>query len=226
MIEPGHQSISVRRQCQLVGLNRSSYYYEPATDTALNLELMRLIDEQYLETPFYGGPRMTQCLRRKGYAINRKRVARLMQQMGLQAIYPKPRTTLGGQAHRIYPYLLRDLEVSYPNQVWCSDITYVPMPRGFMYLVAVMDWFSRYVLSWELSNTLDGRFCLHALRQALELGCPEIFNTDQGVQFTANEFTSSLEACGVQSVWTVVAVAWTTSSSSDCGDQSSMRTST
>ena len=198
MIEPSHLDISVRRQCELIGLNRSTYYYELATDSEFNLKLMRLIDEQYIKTPFYGWPRMTACLRRQGYEVNHKRVARLMQQMGLQAIYPKPKTTMGGQGHKIFPYLLRDLEVTYPNQAWCADITYVPMHQGFMYLVAVMDWFSRYVLSWELSNTLDGRFCLDALKQALELGRPEIFNTDQGVQFTASEFTGHLEDSGVR----------------------------
>jgi len=159
---------------------------------------MRRIDEQYLHTPFCGWLRMTAQLRRQGYAVNGKRVRRLMQRMGLQAIYPKPRTTVAAKDHQIYPYLLRDLEITQPNQVWSADITYVPMQHGFMYLVAVLDWFSRYVLAWQLSNTLDGHFCLDALQQALRLGTPAIFNTDQGVQFTASDFTSQLEAAGIR----------------------------
>jgi putative transposase len=159
---------------------------------------MRLIDEQYLQTPFYGWPRMTVALQRQGYAINHKRVRRLMQKMGLQAIYPKPKTTVAGEAHKIYPYLLRGLKLTQPQQVWSADITYIPMPRGFMYLVAVIDWFSRYVLAWQLSNTLDGAFCLDALQQALLWGKPTIFNTDQGRQFTASAFTGYLEREEIQ----------------------------
>jgi putative transposase len=154
---------------------------------------MRLLDEQYLKTPFYGWRRMAICLERLGYTLNPKRIRRLMRIMGLEAIYPKRRTTVPAKDHQVYPYLLRELEVVAPNQVWCTDITYVPMARGFMYLVAVMDWFSRYVLSWELSNTLDGAFCLTALRSALHRGRPQIFNTDQGSQFTARAFTDILE---------------------------------
>jgi len=202
MIEREHAELSVRRQCapegHPVGLNRSTLYYEPAQESALNLELMRLMDEQYLKTPFYGWPRMLAYLRRCGYAINHKRVRRLMQTMGLQAIYPKPKTTVSGTAHKIYPYLLRGLEITHTNQVWSADITYIPMPRGFMYLVAVIDWFSRYVLAWQLSNTLDGGFCLDALQQALLWGKPEVFNTDQGVQFTAGTFTGYLETAEIQ----------------------------
>lgn len=198
MIEPNHPDLSIRRQCELVGLNRSTYYYEPAGESEFNLHLMRLIDEQYLKTPFYGWPRMTAYLRRKKYPVNHKRVQRLMQKMGLQAIHPKRKTSVAGQEHKIYPYLLRNLEITHPNQVWSTDITYVPMQHGFMYLVAIMDWFSRYVLAWQLSNTLDGRFCLDALQQALLLGQPDIFNSDQGVQFTALEFTGCLEAAGVR----------------------------
>lgn len=198
MIESRHFQISVRRQCELIGLHRSSYYYEAATESALNLELMRLIDEQFMKTPFYGWPRMTEHLRRQGYLVNHKRVRRLMQLMGLEAICPKPKTSLADRQHRVYPYLLRNLEISHPNQVWCADITYIPMYQGFMYLVAIMDWFSRYILAWELSNTLDGRFCMDALRQALLSGQPGIFNTDQGVQFTAVEFTGCLESAGVR----------------------------
>ena len=198
MIEPNHPNLSIRRQCELLGLNRSSYYYAPAGESAFNLHLMRLIDEQYLRTPFYGWPRMTAYLRREGYAVNHKRVQRLMQIMGLQALHPKRRTSLPGQGHKIYPYLLRGLEITHPNQVWSADITYVPMQQGFMYLVAILDWFSRYVLAWQLSNTLDGWFCLDVLQQALRLAQPAIFNTDQGVQFTALAFTGRLEAAGVR----------------------------
>ena len=198
MIEREHADLSVRRQCELVGINRSTFYYEPAQESALNLELMRLMDEQYLKTPFYGWPRMLAHLQRCGYAINHKRVRRLMQTMGLQAIYPKPKTTVTAKAHKIYPYLLRGLEITRINQVWSADITYIPMPRGFMYLVAVIDWFSRYVLAWQLSNTLDGGFCLAALQQALLWGKPQIFNTDQGVQFTAGTFTGHLETAEIQ----------------------------
>lgn len=169
MIEPNHALISVRRQCELLGLNRSTFYCQPAGESAENLHLMRLIDEQYLHTPFYGWPRMTAYLRRQGYAVNHKRIQRLMQLMGLQAIYPKPRTTVVNPEHRIYPYLLRDLEIVRPNQVWSTDITYVPMPQGFMYLTAVIDWYSRYILAWQLSNTQDGYFCRLALEQALAL---------------------------------------------------------
>jgi putative transposase len=159
---------------------------------------MRLIDEQYLKTPFYGWPRMTAHLRRQGHMVNHKRVQRLMRKMGLQAIYPKRRTTVPAQGHKVYPYLLRNLTITRPNQVWSTDITYIPMQRGFMYLVAIMDWYSRYVITWQLSNTLDGRFCLDALEQALAQGCPDIFNTDQGAQFTAQAFTSCLEAADIR----------------------------
>jgi putative transposase len=197
-VEPDHAGLSLRRQCQLIGLARSTYYYVPASESEFNLQLMRLIDEQYLRTPFYGWPRMTAHLHRQGYEVNHKRVQRLMQIMGLQAIYPKPKTTVSGQVHRVYPYLLRDLEIAQPNYVWSADITYVPMQHGFMYLVAILDWFSRYVLAWQLSNTLDCRFCLDALEQALLLGQPEIFNTDQGMQFTAQEFTAGLEKAGIR----------------------------
>jgi putative transposase len=198
MIESTHPELSIRRQCELLNLNRSTLYYQPAGESAENLQLMRLIDEQYLRTPFYGWPRMTATLRRAGHAVNHKRVQRLMNKMGLQAIYPKPKTSASGNGHKIYPYLLRHRELVRPNQVWSADITYVPMHQGFMYLVAIMDWFSRYVLAWQLSNTLDGYFCLDALQQALHKGQPEIFNTDQGAQFTAHEFTASLESANIQ----------------------------
>lgn len=198
MIEPDHPEISIRRQCELIGLNRSTAYHQPAGESEFNLQLMRLIDRQYTKTPFYGWPRMTAHLRRQGYLVNHKRIQRLMQVLGLQAIYPKPSTSKPAPGHRIYPYLLRGLEITRPNQVWSTDITYIPMARGFMYLTAVIDWYSRYVLSWQLSNTLDGQFCLVALRQALQQGTPDIFNTDQGAQFTAHAFINTVLAAGVQ----------------------------
>jgi len=182
----------------LVGLSRASYYYEAVPEDPLNLELMRRIDAQYLVTPFYGWPKMTVALRKQGYAVNGKRVRRLMRQMGLQAVTVRKRPATSTPGHRIYPYLLRDVVIERPNHVWCADITYVPMPRGFLYLVAVMDWFSRYVLAWELSNSLEGTFCRTVLQQALRRGTPVIFNTDQGSQFTAQPFTTLLETAGVQ----------------------------
>jgi putative transposase len=199
MIEASHAAISIRRQCDLIGLNRSTLYYHPAGESALNLELMRLIDEQYTKTPFYGWPRMTAQLQRLGYEVNHKRVQRLMQLMGLQAVYPKPRTTVPGKEHKIYPYLLRDLEISRPNHVWAADITYIRMHQGFMYLVAIMDWATRKVLSWRLSNTLDADFCVEALREALSrFPTPKIFNTDQGSQFTSEDFTGVLRDRGIR----------------------------
>jgi putative transposase len=197
MIELNHPRLSVRRQCELMGLSRSSVYYQPACETAENLHLMRRMDEQYLKTPFYGSRRMTVWLNRQGCAVNRKRVQRLMRLMGLEAIYPRPRTSIVNPSHKIYPYLLRDLAIIHPHQVWSTDITYIPMPQGFMYLVAILDWYSRYVLSWRLSNTLEGSFCLEALAEALALGKPRIFNSDQGVQFTSLEFTGRLETAGI-----------------------------
>jgi len=198
MIELNNPSLSVRRQCELIGLNRSTLYYTPAKESGLNLRLMRLIDEEYTRRPFYGRPRLTAYLRRLGYEINPKRVRRLMQRMGLEAIYPRPRTTVASASHKKYPYLLRELEISRPNQVWSADITYVPMMLGFMYLMAIIDWYSRYVIAWELSNTLDSDFCVSALRRALVSSRPEIFNTDQGVQFTAQSFTTILEEGGIR----------------------------
>jgi putative transposase len=189
--------LSVRRQCELLGLSRSSLYYEPGGEGAEDLRLMRRIDEQYTARPFYGSRRMTVWLTEQGEEVNRKRVQRLMRVMGLEAIYPKPRLSLAGKGHRIYPYLLRGVKVERRDQVWSTDITYVPMASGFMYLAAVIDWFSRYVIGWRLSNTLDGSFCLELLEDALRAGKPEVFNTDQGVQFTAAAFTGRLEAAGV-----------------------------
>jgi putative transposase len=197
LIDTGHPDLSVRRQCELLGLSRSGLYYEPAPETTENLRLMRLIDEQYTACPFYGSRRMTAWLVERGEEVNRKRVQRLMRQMGLEAIYPKPRPSTAGRGHKVYPYLLRGVRVERPNQVWSTDITYVPMTSGFMYLAAVIDWYSRYVIAWRLSNTLDGSFCLEMLEDALRGGRPEVFNTDQGVQFTAEAFTGRLERAGV-----------------------------
>jgi putative transposase len=189
--------LSICRQCELLGLGRSSFYYEPATETAENLALMKRIDKQYTDCPFYGSRRMTAWLLDQGREVNRKRVQRLMRLMGLEAVYPKPKLSVAGRGHKVYPYLLRDVKVGRADQVWSTDITYVPMAAGFMYLAAVIDWFSRYVIAWRLSNTLDGSFCLEVLDEALGRGRPEVFNTDQGVQFTALAFTSRLEAAGV-----------------------------
>jgi len=187
-----HCSLSIRRQCELLGLNRSSWYYEPAGESAENLQWMRRIDEQYLATPYYGSRKMAEL-----FGVNRKRIQRLMRLMGLEAIYPKPRLTQRVAEHRIYPYLLRNVEVVRADQVWSSDITYVPMPTGFMYLTVILDWYSRYVLAWRLSNTLDSSFCLEALDEALSQRRPEIFNSDQGVQYTSLAFSRRLEAAGV-----------------------------
>jgi putative transposase len=197
LIEVGHPALSVRRQCELLGLSRSSLYYEPAGETAEDLRLMRRIDEQYTARPFYGSRRMTRWLIEQGEEVNRKRVQRLMRTMGLEAIYPKPRLSAAGKGHKVYPYLLRGVTIERADQVWSTDITYVPMPSGFMYLAAVIDWYSRYVIAWRLSNTLDGAFCLEMLEEALRSGTPEVFNTDQGVQFTADAFTGCLESAGV-----------------------------
>jgi putative transposase len=193
LIEPAHLQLSIRRQCALLGLARSTLYDRPLGERAENLQLMRLLDEQYTATPFYGVRRMTAWLRGQGYAVNRKRVARLLHRMGLEALYPKPRLSQPAAGHTIYPYLLRGVTVERVNQVWSADITYIRLQAGFVYLVAVMDWFSRYVLSWALSITLDLSFCVEALEQALGQGCPEIFNTDQGVQFTSQAFTARLK---------------------------------
>jgi putative transposase len=184
--------LSISRQCELLGLPRSTAYYRPAGESAENLALMRRIDEQYLRTPFYGSRKLAAVL-----GVNRKRVQRLMGVMGIEAIYPRRRTTRPAAGHRIYPYLLRNVEVTRPDQVWSSDITYVPLQHGFLYLTAVIDWYSRHVLSWRLSNTLEGSFCLEALEEALARARPEIFNSDQGSQFTAMAFTSRLETAGV-----------------------------
>jgi putative transposase len=197
-VEPAHPELSVRRQCQLLGLCRSSRYYQPAPEAPANLRLLRLLDEEYTAHPFLGSRRLTRWLHRQGEAVNRKRVQRLLRLMGLEAIYPKPKLRAPGRGHRIYPYLLRDVKIGRPDQVWRTDITYAPLPQGFMYLAATIDWYSRYVLAWRLSNSLDGSFCLDMLEEALSRGRPEVFNTDQGVQFTAQAWTGRLEAAGVQ----------------------------
>jgi len=186
------------RQCELLGVSRSSVYYEPVPANEEDLVLMELLDRQYLETPFYGTRRMAEALRRAGHPVDRKRVRRLMRVMGLEAIYPRRRTSEKAKGHKVYPYLLRGLAVTRPNHAWATDITYIPMVRGFLYLVAILDWASRYVLSWRLSNTLDADFCVDALELALRAGRPEIFNSDQGCQFTSEAFTSVLLGAGVQ----------------------------
>lgn len=215
MINPAHKRISVRRQCDLLGLNRSSYYYQPRTatkksksrigqrlipirETEKNLKIMKRIDELYMDYPFYGSRSMRTVLNREGYQANRKRIQRLMRLMGIQAIYPKPRLSIGGKGHKVYPYLLKGLSIDRPNHVWCSDITYIRLAHGFVYLVVIMDWYSRFVLTWRLSNTMDAEFCLDALRAALENATPEIFNTDQGAQFTSEDHTSLLKDTGIK----------------------------
>ena len=196
MIERTNPQLSVSRQCELLGIARSTVYYEPKAESEENLGLMRLLDEQYTQTPFYGVRRMTAWLRREGYVVNPKRVSRLLRKMGLWAIYPGPTTSKARPEHRIYPYLLRNVPIREVNQVWSTDITYVRMHRGFCYLVAVIDWFSRYVLSWEVATSLEASFCLEALDRALVKGSdrPQVFNSDQGAQFTSLDFTARLLA--------------------------------
>jgi putative transposase len=198
LIGPDEQT-SLRRQCELLGLNRSSVYYVPVEPDAEELELMRRIDEIHLEFPFYGSRSIARELRGKGLRVNRKRVQRLMRMMGLESVAPKPNTSKPDEEHPVYPYLLRGLTIERVNQVWAADITYIPLARGFAYLVAIMDWHSRRVLSWRLSNTLDSSFCVEALQEALSrFGRPGIFNSDQGSQFTAQTFTDVLLAAGVK----------------------------
>jgi putative transposase len=198
LIEPEHPQISIARQCALLGLPRSTYYYRVYGESAENLHLMRLLDEQYTHTPYYGVRRMTAWLRRQGYQVNHKRVARLLRTMGLETISPNPRLSQPQPTPRVYPYLLRGVPITRVNQVWSTDITYIRLHSGFVYLVAVMDWFSRYVLSWALSITLEVGFCLEALEQALGVAQPEIFNSDQGAQFTSIDFTGRLESAGIR----------------------------
>jgi putative transposase len=199
MIEPNLPGLSVGKQCKLLSISRSSFYYEPKGESEMNLDLMRLIDKQFLETPFYGVRQMTWHLRNEDHLVNEKRIRRLMRLMGLMPIYQKPNTSKAAKGHKIYPYLLRGLRVDRPNQVWCADITYLPMRRGFLYLVAIMDWQTRKVLAWRISNTLEAEFCVDALNEAIhKFGPPEIMNTDQGNQFTSFAWTDRLRRSGVR----------------------------
>ena len=198
MVDRKHPSLSVVCQCKLLGISRSGLYYKAAEISQEDLALMKLIDRQFLATPFYGARRMAVWLKNQGYRVNRKHVRRLMQVMGLKAVYRRPRTSKPAPCHKVYPYLLSGMEITRPNQVWAADITYIPMARGFLYLVVIMDWYSRYVLSWRLSNTLDAGFCVDALEEALRKGRPDIFNTDQGAQFTSEAFTGLLEQHGIK----------------------------
>ena len=198
MVDREHPSLSLVRQCALLGVSRSSIYYQPRAASTEDLSLMSEIDRQYLETPFFGSRRMKAWLDRRGMPVSRKRVQRLMRAMGLRAIYRRPSTSRRSPEHSVYPYLLRNVRITRPNQVWAADITYLPMARGFLYLVAVMDWHSRYVLAWRLSNTLEAGFCADALEEALAKGRTEVFNTDQGSQFTILEFTRVLQEWGVK----------------------------
>ena len=193
MINPRHPQLSVTRQCELLSLNRSSYYYSPVGLSNLNKELMDRIDELYTKYPFLGYRKITAILNREGYKVNRKRVLRLMTLMGLQAIYARPKLSKPREGHKIYPYLLKGKTIDKPNQVWATDITYIRVQEGTCYLVAIMDWYSRYVVSWRVSSSMKVDFCMEALEEALEGEKPEIFNTDQGSQFTSQEFTNMLE---------------------------------
>jgi len=197
LIEHTNRFITITRQAELLGIARSTVYYEPVVDL-YDLELMRFIDEQYTKTPFYGSRRMTVSLNRNGYLVNRKRVQRLMRLMGIEAIYPKPNLSKPHPDNKIYPYLLRNIEINRSNQIWGTDITYIRLSKGWMYLVAIMDWFSRYVVSWELSSGLEVDFCISALERAFAIGMPEIFNSDQGSQFTSLDFVSKLEQNNIQ----------------------------
>lgn len=200
LLDFGHSEISINKQCNLLGLNKGGLYYSPVPESSYNLEIMKIIDEQYLETPFYGSRRMAEILKRKGYCINRKKVQRLMRKMDIEAIYPGPNLSRREQKKKIYPYLLDGIDIRRPNHVWSSDITYIRMKNGFMYLVAVIDWFSRYVLSWKLSNSLNVDFCLEATENALNKASqkPEIFNTDQGCQFTSDDFVKLIKSNGIK----------------------------
>jgi putative transposase len=199
MIEPTLSGLSVSKQCALLSISRSSFYYEPKGETEMNLDLMRLIDKQFLDTPFYGVRQMTWHLRNEDHLVNEKRIRRLMRLMGLMPTYQKPNTSKASKGHKIYPYLLRGLRVDRPNQVWCADITYLPMRRGFLYLVAIMDWHTRKVLAWRISNTLEAEFCVAALNEAIhKFGLPQIMNTDQGSQFTSFAWTDRLRRSGVR----------------------------
>ena len=196
MIDPDHPRLSIVRQCELASVSRASFYREPAGEREENLVLMQLIDEAFLDCPFYGARQMMRHLRRLGWKVGRKRVRRLMRKIGLAPIYQAPKTSAPHPRHKVYPYLLRHLTIGRPNQVWCADVTYIPMRRGFLYLVAIMDWATRKVLAWRLSNTMEADFCVAALEEALaRYATPEIFNTDQGAQFTSFAFTTTLRGC-------------------------------
>ena len=198
MIDRTH-SLPVTRQCQLLDLNRSSVYYQPTGVSDEDLRLMRRIDEMHLKRPFYGSRRIRDWLHDEGFPVNRKKVQRLMRQMGIMALYPKANTSRPGKGHKVYPYLLRGLSIDRPNQVWATDISYIPMAKGFVYVVAIMDWYSRKVLAWRVSNSMDADFCVDALEEAMSrYGAPDIFNTDQGAQFTSDAFTGTLKAAGIQ----------------------------
>ena len=198
MIDRNHQHLSLVRQCTLLGVSRASVYYRPAPTREEDLELMALMDRQYLKTPFYGSRKMKAWLLKEGYLVSRSKVRRLMRLMGLEAIYRRPNTSKPAPGHRVYPYLLKGVDVNRVDQVWAADITYIPMAQGFLYLVAIMDWHSRHVLAWKLSNTMDTDFCVTALEAALGKGRPEVFNTDQGAQFTSDAFTQTLQERGIR----------------------------
>ena len=216
-MERGHPDLSVRRQCELLGVNRAGLYYEPVGESEENLLLMRLLDEQYTRAPFYGTRRMTAWLATQGHEVNRKRISRLMQVMGVEAVYPKPKLSQPGEGHKIYPYLLRDTTVERVNQVWSTDITYIRMAQGFLYLVAVMDWFSRFVLSWSLSLTMEVEFCVEALKRALGEDGRRSSTATRGRSSPARSSLGSWRGARSRSAWTGGAAAWTTSSSSGCG---------
>jgi putative transposase len=218
MIEPPHPRLSVARQCELVSISRSGFYYQPAGETPLNLALMRLIDVQFVETPWYGSRQMARHLRREGYMVGRKRVRRLMARMGLEPIYQRPRTTIPHPGHRIYPYLLRDMVIDRPNQVWCADITYIPMRRGFHYLVAIMDWSTRKVLSWRVSNTKDSEFCIEALEDAFAgLAARRSSTPTKAASSPRRASPMCWKKPAHASRWTAVGAGWTTCSSSASG---------
>lgn len=198
ILEKEKSSMSLTRRCGLLGVSRSGWYYQPRPETEENLLLMKMLDRQYTAHPFYGVRRMTAWLEREGHMVNPKRVRRLLRLMGLEAIYPQPRLSLSDRGDGVYPYLLKGVEINRPNQVWCTDITYIPMRKGWVYLTVVMDWFSRYVLSWDVSVSMESEFCVGVLERALQVGTPEIFNSDQGSQYTSEAFTSVLKKAGVK----------------------------
>jgi len=196
MIKEDNEDYSISKLCDLLGVTRSTYYYEPVPESEFNLKLMRMIDEQYLVTPFYGSRRMTEFLK-QNYQVNRKRIQRLMRLMGLEAMYPKPNLSAANMAHKKYPYLLKDIRINKPNQVWATDITYIPMEFGFLYLAAIMDMYSRYVIAWELSNSLEGEYYVQLLKKALKTACPDIHNSDKGCQYTSKEYIETLQQNGI-----------------------------